>query len=763
MVFATKPAPSFVLPTRGGPSTPGVMPSRSQAFASAGGAAAPTRQVGGQPVGSLLASLAIDDEPTGLVSLPTAVAAPAEVAAPTAAPAAAPTKLAEMASPAAAPAEVVTPAREPVAVGSPMLPDDAPTLMFNSPSIEELAVDEDEDESPATEVVAGASLERGLEEDPLIGTVIDERYRLEEMLGSGAMSRVYRATHVRSGGPLAVKIVELHLSHRPETVKRSVQEVRAMMEIQSNHVVRALDVGTFPTGQLYVVMELLVGETLEELLEREGPLPWERVGLMALQICSGLTAGHRRGIFHRDIKPQNCMRVDLDDNEDHIKLIDFGLARDVNVEAGVTQEGIILGTPEYMAPELIASRATPDARSDVYALGATMYKLLTGEAVFHEKNALDTLFQHKHAAPRRPSEAASHLGIPEAADAIVMRALAKDPAQRFATAEDMGQRLRAALGRPRNTLLGEISSSSTPVSALRQTPPPTDDEPARTHERTTPAPVEPARTITPAPADLEAAATGARERTDGGERAVTSAPAPAAVAVAAADVATPRARARSSASLRAARLAARRAEEVDEVEETSARPFPWQRAALGLVAVVAAVVLFVRFTAPPADDPASATGVAEAGPAAGEAKGEPTKAGPLAAGASAADVDPRPGPGDDEGADEPEAPAGEVPAASAKKRPEPGFDYRSARKYVEEQHAFLRATCMKKGPKPLAALKFRVEVKPGGRARVEMPGDAKVRACVRSALAFMFDASPKGGAFLYTLTATSSKLDRKPL
>jgi serine/threonine-protein kinase len=706
-----------------------------------------------------------------------------EVAAPVAAPAIAPEDVSV-----AAPAEVATPAREPVAVGSPMLPDDAPTLMFNSPSIEELAVDEDEEEPPATEVVAGTSERRGPDEDGMIGRVIDERYRLEEVLGSGAMSRVYRATHVRSGGPLAVKIVELHLSHRPETVKRSVQEVRAMMEIQSNHVVRALDVGTFPTGQLYVVMELLVGETLEELLEREGPLPWERVGLMALQICSGLTAGHRRGIFHRDIKPQNCMRVDLDDNEDHIKLIDFGLARDVNGEAGVTQEGIILGTPEYMAPELIASRATPDARSDVYALGATMYKLLTGEAVFHEKNALDTLFQHKHAAPRRPSEAAPHLGIPEAADAIVMRALAKDPAQRFATAEDMGQRLRAALGRPRNTLLGEISGSSTPVSALRQTPPPTDGEP---RERTTPAPVEPAPT--PARADLDAAMTGVRERTEVGERAVTPAAvgsggaaavgggavggggsaavgggaaavsgAAAVGGVAAADVATPRARARSSASLRAARLAARKAEEVEEVEEASVRPFPWRRAARGLVAVVAAVVLFVWFTSPPTDDPAGATGVAEAGPVAGEAKGEATKAGPLATSAPPADVAARPEPADDEGADEPEAPAGGG-AAAAKKRPEPGFDYRSARKYIEEQHAFLRATCMKKGPKPLATLKFRVEVKPGGRARVEMPGDAKVRACVRSALAFMFDASPKGGAFLYTLTTTSSKLDRKPL
>lgn len=532
---------------------------------------------------------------------------------------------------------------------------------------------------PALEAKAPANDQ----EDALLGLVIDDRYRLERVIGTGGMSRVYLGLHIRSVGKVAVKIVELQLSHKPEMMTRCVQEARVMMEIQSNHIVRAYDVGTFPTGQLYVVMEFLEGETLDDMLQREGPIPWARLGPMALQICSGLNAGHKRGIYHRDIKPQNCMRVDLDDNVDHIKLIDFGLSKDVNGAVDVTQEGIILGTPEYMAPELVGSRTNPDARSDVYALGATLYKLLTGRPVFQGNSTLDMLFNHKYAPPVPPSQAAPGCGIPVAADEIVLRALAKDPAMRFASAEEMGQSLRVALGQPK----------------IARDPPSNPEMPLVGSERPTP----------PTPPPLPSAVD------------------------------------------RAAPIVEHSDSSLDELTSVDARPFPRAKIAVVVLVLGLIAVLFLALRSPgAADDPnqvAANGGAAEPPPG----PAEPVKT--LVAAADPAD--------DDAGADDAEA---DVPGTKASKgRPEPDFDYRSARKYIEEQHGFLRQTCMNKGPKPLTQLRFRVEVRANGRANVVVTGDPAVRACVRSVLGFMFDPSPRGGAFQYTLTSTSAKLDRKPL
>ena len=595
-------------------------------------------------------------------------------------------------------------------------------------------------------------------DDPLLGLVIDERFRLEKVIGSGGMSRVYQASHVRSGGKLAIKIIELHLSHRPDTMKRCEQEARAMMEIQSNHVVRAYDVGTFPTGQLYVVMELLNGETLEDMIKRDGPIPWERVATMALQICSGLIAGHKRGIFHRDVKPQNCMRVDLDDNVDHVKLIDFGLARDMNNgEAGVTQEGIILGTPEYMAPELIASRATPDARSDVYALGATMYKLLTGSAVFHEKNALDTLFQHKHTAPRPPSQVAPELDIPGTIDAIVMRALAKDPAQRFASVDEMAQRLRVALGRP-GPESGRFSAS-----ALRERSQPIVVA-GVVNSETTPAPA-PTRPVTSPSVVVQGSTrpvTGPSVIVQGSTRPVTG---PSVVVQGSTRPVT-------NPSVVAARRVPAAPMPLPMPAPVAEQPFPWVRTTVVLVGLI----VLAMFVWPKSRSADTSTKIAKVGP---RDQGTATpvrspkipprdvKAPPAPVVAPVADSGPAEPAEPTEPTDvaPPVVPADTVPDVTPPIRPgkptAEEFNFRSARSLIAEQHDYLRQTCMKKGREPLRVLKFRITVKPSGRSQIFVDADPAVRTCVRTVLGFGYPPSTSGASFDYTLWLADSRLDRR--
>jgi serine/threonine protein kinase len=251
--------------------------------------------------------------------------------------------------------------------------------------------------------------------------------------------------------------------------RRCLDEARAMMELQSSHVVRALDVGSLPSGQLYIVMEYLDGEDLNALLVREGPLPWPRVGDMAVQICSGLATAHRRGIIHRDIKPQNCFRVTIDDNPEHIKLIDFGVARDLKGEAGPTQDGFLIGTPEYTAPELVKGHAKANARTDIYALGVTLYKLLTGVVPFQGATPLATLRKHVEAPLVLPSRAAPHLEIPQAADDIIGRALERDPERRFASVDELSRALKSALGLQRSGIMAPPQApDALPPLAARQ-------------------------------------------------------------------------------------------------------------------------------------------------------------------------------------------------------------------------------------------------------------------------------------------------------
>ena len=258
------------------------------------------------------------------------------------------------------------------------------------------------------------------------------------------MSTVFLAKNLSIDVLVAIKLLRPHGDGT--SMARCLREAKALASIPSKYVVRAHDVRTMRDGRIYLIMEYLDGEDLSVLLQREGQLPWSRAANMMRMVCAGLAASHRCNLIHRDVKLANCFRTTRDEDPDHITLIDFGIAKDTASGVDLTQQGCILGTPAYMAPELVRGGA-PDARSDLYAVGVMLFKLLTGSLPFNSKSVAEIQRCHLAVAPQAPSAQAPGRGIPPEADEIVLRALAKPPEQRFQTAKEMALAIEAALAR----------------------------------------------------------------------------------------------------------------------------------------------------------------------------------------------------------------------------------------------------------------------------------------------------------------------------
>lgn len=552
--------------------------------------------------------------------------------------------------------------------------------------------------------------------EPPIGTVIEGRYQIESVIASGGMARVYRGIHLRTGSVLAIKLMDPELSKDPTMKSRCLDEARAMMGIKSNHVVQAIDVGELPSGQLYLTMEYLEGEDLDKLVTKEGPIPWSRAATMAIQICAGLASAHRRGIIHRDIKPQNCVRIEADGNPDHIKLIDFGITRKAGGDTGLTKDGFILGTPEYIAPEL-GKGAKASTSSDIYAVGVTLYKLLTGSVPFKGDTGLDTLRLHSDAALVLPSARSPDREIPDEADQIVAIALAKQPSDRFASADAMGQALRSALGLQQSgllTQLGRPAPSAPPVPPA--SPSPLVVQPTSAAQ---PPPTE-ANSPTPAPTRIAESVTTAVRPQD--ERRLLMLRAMVLISV-------------SALFIMGTWLVSPR--QVDVPANTKAEPNSQPR--------LPPAAADARPEAPPEGSKPPST------PGAGSQKPVEEERDP----ASIQKVASPPSTDADNHAERPTAAAAEPVAAAAE--PESTFPYAKAKVLVEEQLPFLRRTCMMKAKKPLSRLKFRIDVQPGGHSKVGVQSsDTAVRACVRGNMSFRFPPSPRGGAFEYTVTETNA-------
>jgi hypothetical protein len=254
------------------------------------------------------------------------------------------------------------------------------------------------------------------------------QYTLEEKIGEGGMGSVYRARHALLQRPTAVKLLDTH-KVGAEGVSRFEREVQLTSQLCHPNTIAIYDFGSTPDGVFYYAMEYLEGITLEALVEAAGPLPEGRAIAILHQICGSLGEAHALGLIHRDIKPANIMVTCRGGVPDFIKVLDFGLARAARSNVRLTASQVVVGTPQYLAPETIERPESIDARADIYAVGAVGYYLLTGTPVFTGDSTLAICMQHLQAQPELPSRRAARDISPDL-ETILLACLAKDPEKR---------------------------------------------------------------------------------------------------------------------------------------------------------------------------------------------------------------------------------------------------------------------------------------------------------------------------------------------
>lgn len=433
---------------------------------------------------------------------------------------------------------------------------------------------------------------------PLVsGSVVASRYEIEARLGRGGMGTVYRARDRMLDEVVALKVLRPDLGATSEMTERFRSEIRLARKVTHRNVCRIHEYNE--DGHLrYISMQFIEGEDLRQILKRKGGLAPEEAFEVAIQVADGLQAIHDEGIIHRDLKTPNIMR----DGRGVARLMDFGIAKHTEDGAGLTMAGQIVGTPEYMSPEQVRGEKV-DFRSDVYALGIVVFELFTGQLPFKADTPLGTLLKQIEEAP--PLEGERVQGIPEPVLAILARALAKNPEERYASAEEMGDALRAA----RATTTAHLSPASRGAGASGGTRSVTavpgasitgstgaarDVPPASATDRSLPSPVVlPVQPQQERSAETPSVATGPAPT-----------PPPATAARAPDGASLPATRAGAGPTLRGVRP-----EAAAPAPLANAVPAPWNRVALAAAAVVLLVagVLLGRRLLPVPDRPAPPT------------------------------------------------------------------------------------------------------------------------------------------------------------
>jgi serine/threonine-protein kinase len=294
----------------------------------------------------------------------------------------------------------------------------------------------------------------------MVGEVLADRYELEELVGTGGMSSVFRAHDRLLDRKVALKILHQQYSDDDEYVERFRREARAVAALSHPNIVTVIDRGEHEDRQ-FIVFEYVDGENLKRLIERRGPAPVSTALELGMEIARGLSFAHQQGLVHRDVKPQNVLL----NGDGNAKVTDFGIARSLDVQHGMTQTGTVLGTSDYIAPEQAQGQRV-DAHTDVYSLGVVLYELLTSEVPFPGENFVAVAMQHINEPP--PPIRDKRPDVPPRVEAAIQKAMAKRPEDRFATMAEFCRELEACLAEVQGTQVAQAVAAPRPRPARRR-------------------------------------------------------------------------------------------------------------------------------------------------------------------------------------------------------------------------------------------------------------------------------------------------------
>ncbi|HTD21274.1 MAG TPA: protein kinase [Terriglobales bacterium] len=352
----------------------------------------------------------------------------------------------------------------------------------------------------------------------LQGMVLRGKYEIQEKLGAGGMATVYLAKHKAFSELRAIKVVSSRNLEDQNFIRRFKTEAVITRKLQHPNAVRVDDLDETEDGRPFIVMEYVQGANLRSTIQNEGPLPVKRALNIAAQAAAALAAAHELGITHRDIKPDNILLIRQPDGSDLVKVLDFGIAKvregsfDIGAGYTATQTGLIIGTPQYISPEQAKGEHGDqiDGRADLYSLGIVLYEMVTGQLPFQSQTAVGMLMHHLQTPAPDPKVVKPDLNIPPALSALLQKALEKDPANRYQTAQDMLRAIQAvqqSLGEGKTTMvLTPEAWNASPSSTTANLPAPaapttrsTVYSPAKTQPATAPQP-KPATAARPAQA-----------------------------------------------------------------------------------------------------------------------------------------------------------------------------------------------------------------------------------------------------------------------
>ncbi|MCC6552131.1 MAG: serine/threonine protein kinase [Polyangiaceae bacterium] len=363
--------------------------------------------------------------------------------------------------------------------------------------------------SPEEKVAEKASSEAPRSEsiDPLLGKVLNGKFKILSMLATGGMGTIYRGEQLPLGRPVAIKVlIPNHASRQldPNFHKRFFLEASILARLQHPNIVTVFDYGRIEDVEgerFFMAMEYLEGETLFRRVRRQGRLPPPEAMRIARQIARGLREAHKHGVVHRDLKPSNIMLVANEDAEEGVKIIDFGLVKMLADDSEeLTQQGAFLGSPRFMSPEQI-SHGKVDLRTDIYSLGVILYQMLCGKVPFESEKSIQILMAHLQQPVPKLKERNPEVDIPEPLEALVMRALSKDPEGRPATMDAFIQALgECARGMGVSTGFGAPLTSIESLSGVHSFRGSTSTLRALKEAETLPAPAEEAEAAPPASA-----------------------------------------------------------------------------------------------------------------------------------------------------------------------------------------------------------------------------------------------------------------------